>query len=315
MIVSEQKLCATIAVLFLVCTAITASSAQAEQARKMPAVCRMTTGEIVALEKQAAKGETGASIQWAEILLAGLCIPRDEIKARLVLEQASASGSLAAFHRLAATYSGWGGLPADDGKARALYQQAADKAYAPAQHDVAGFYLNGTNGFPKDSGEAIRWYEKAANNGYSNSARDLANIYRLGIGVKPDSEKAEQWARHNAASGDPMALYELGAALAGKGDTDSRLEALRVLEQAAQKGMYPAGGIVAALLTNGNTKAPTQQDFQQAYQWYRVAETGGLILTEKMLDAKSHLTDTEVAAAETKAEVFMRTYPPLPPVE
>jgi TPR repeat protein len=292
--------------LFLI-VAVIIGQAQAEIARKPAQECTRTSGEIQNLKNKAGAGDGAAAILLATEYISGLCMPEDSMAARRILEKEAYadSGNLVALHRLAATYSGWGNAPKDEAKARELYLQAADAGYAPAEYDVAGFQLNGSVGFRKNFVQAIEWYQKAADHGFPDAARDLASIYRLGIQTKKDDVQAERWLRCWAETGDSIALTELGGFLVGRGTKESTSEAVNILEQAAKKGMYSAGGALGALFETSPflTKSP-----YHAYVWYSIAEAGGLVLRERLGAVKSQLSDKDIESAQKEINSFTMRY-------
>ena len=84
-----------------------------------------------------------------------------------------------------------------------LLKLAAEKAYAPAQHDLAELMRRGL-GLPRDALLAFRWHLQAAEQRYRMSELAIADMYARGEGVAANQQQASVWrtrarrARHAA---------------------------------------------------------------------------------------------------------------------
>ena len=65
--------------------------------------------------------------------------------------------------------------------------------------------------------EAVKTLEQLWDKGFTSAAYHLGRAYRDGLGVLPDDEKAEEWFRRSATTGDARSQYVLGRLLQEQG--------------------------------------------------------------------------------------------------
>ncbi len=109
-----------------------------------------------------------------------------------------------------------------------------------AQNNLGLYYDDGLGlgkdkfGIKVDFQKSNDWLTKAAikNNPYAQ--RNIALHYKHGRGCRQDSYQAKQWLKMSADQGHPLSQTELSELI------DNQTEALRLLNQAAQKRFYKA---------------------------------------------------------------------------
>ncbi len=90
-----------------------------------------------------------------------------------------------------------------------LLHDAADKAYLPAQRELAIIYENGLFGFQNTENFAYDWYTHAAKSGDDYSLYQLANMYYNGRGVVQNPVQAYAYANMAANKGNEEAIIFL----------------------------------------------------------------------------------------------------------
>ena len=82
----------------------------------------------------------------------------------------------------------------EDTKNRALRwcKRAADQGYAPAQYDIALYFLYG-DGLEQDNYQALLWMEKSAEQGYREAQKKLVTLYSADSRIRKNPERAKYW--------------------------------------------------------------------------------------------------------------------------
>lgn len=97
--------------------------------------------------------------------------------------------------------------------------------------------------------EALRVLEQLWDKDFTSAAYHLGRAYRDGLGVLPDDEKAEEWFRRSATTGDARSQYVLGRLLQEQG----RLrEAVAWYERACESGSQYAQYSLGKMYLLGN---------------------------------------------------------------
>ena len=124
---------------------------------------------------------------------------------------------------------------------------AAENGFAPAFGELAWRYEQGSDGFPRDAERAIELYQSLAA-GYRDGSNGLKQNPQLAADYKVRAERLIDL-EERVAAGDPDAQKELGRTLlqVASGSTETRLQGIRLLEQAAGHGdtdlQYELGAI------------------------------------------------------------------------
>ena len=215
------------------------------------------------LEQSAEKGNAYAAFQTAKLLEDGKFIPKDEIHA-YKLYSVALTGFLE------------------------LVQKEPD---AQLEHRIGSMYLN-SKGTAVNPPEALRWFEQSAEKGNAYSAFQAAKLLEDGKLVPKDEIRANKLYSVALAGflgleqKEPDAQLEHrigGMYLNGKGTTVNSMEALRWLEQSAEKGNAYAAFQTAKLLEDGKL---VPKDEIRANKLYSVALAGFLKLEQKEPDAQ-----------------------------
>lgn len=149
-------------------------------------------------------------------------IKKDDMKSKTnglaLLKFAAEAGNTNAMNDLGVIYDE--GILVDNDPAVSFqyYRDAANRGNPVAAYNLAWSYLDG-EGIEKNETLGVEWLLKAAAKGdRADAMNDLANCYRVGIGVKRDRTKAQEWEhlailRTYALMGKPDANYDLGLEL------------------------------------------------------------------------------------------------------
>lgn len=103
---------------------------------------------------------------------------------------------------------------------------------------------------------------------------EIGSRYADGFGVKPDMQKAVSWYRRAASQGLAPALYRLGSLLEhGRGAQQNKPTAAALYEKAAEKGNTKAMYNLGVLYAQGSLGKP---DFVTAAKWFTKAAEAGI---------------------------------------
>jgi TPR repeat protein len=127
-------------------------------------------------------------------------------------------------------------VPGTQEEALHMLSGASDAGFAPAQAQLAQIYLDGLLLAPDDV-KAAALFQASARQDYSWGEYGYALMLQSGTGVPRDLPAAESWMERAAASGLPVALYDLSRMLdIGLGVPADRKRAQSLLEEAARRG-------------------------------------------------------------------------------
>lgn len=103
---------------------------------------------------------------------------------------------------------------------------------------------------------------------------EIGSRYADGFGVKPDMQQAVDWYRRAASQGLAPALYRLGSLLEhGRGATQDKPTAAALYEKAAEKGNTKAMYNLGVLHAQGALGEP---NFKMAAKWFEKAAQAGI---------------------------------------
>jgi TPR repeat protein len=106
------------------------------------------------------------------------------------------------------------GVPKNEVLAVQLFQQAADTGHAEAEHMLGYMYSNGLGGLTQDWVKANIWVRKAAEQGLAVAQDDLGVSYGDGRGVPQDWVECYMWIRMAANQRNTQAIQDLDYAKA-----------------------------------------------------------------------------------------------------
>jgi len=137
---------------------------------------------------------TEGELKLAEILDAGVELPKDEAAAAKWYGLAADHGSAEAQVKYGLMLvDGRGGLPKDPKQAFQFMRRAADQKYGPAMFTVGYAYQKGTLGQQIDIKKAITWYEGAATAGHPGAMVNLGLMNADGTVGPPNYKEAYFW--------------------------------------------------------------------------------------------------------------------------
>lgn len=161
-----------------------------------------------------------------------------------------------------------------------LLRKAAKQNNSEAEYMLGMAYYEGL-GVSQNWGEAINWLSKASELGFPNAMFQLGFIYHYGIGITPNIMKALELYTNAADLGCGKALKMLGKVYkSGElGILDSNRseqyyeQSFELLyEQALEENILEAQYEIGNSYMDGEG---VEQDYQQAIEWYRRAESSG----------------------------------------
>lgn len=138
----------------------------------------------------------------------GAGVPKDELKAMQIYQQAAQEGSGPAALKIGNAYYTGQGVEKDYKKAFQWYQKAAEKNNYPAQYNI-GLMLEEGLGVKKDLIRSFDTYKQSAEQGYAPAQMALGRMYLKGIGTPQDFTQAIFWYKLAADQGNVQAQMEL----------------------------------------------------------------------------------------------------------
>ncbi|MCS1407679.1 MAG: Secretory immunoglobulin A-binding protein EsiB [Verrucomicrobia subdivision 3 bacterium] len=182
------------------------------------------------------------------------------------LRQAAEAGNAPAQSNLAAFYVLGAGVPKNDAEAVKWYRKAADQGDAGAQFFLGYLYASGL-GVPKNYAEAVRWYRKAADQGDARAQSGLGEAYYNGAGVLKNDAEAAKWYRKAANQREPSAQYNLGFLyLYGRGVPENKVESyawiLLAKTQAQANAQAIGEDLIEQLVQGGRQEAGWQSGLE-----------------------------------------------------
>ena len=163
-----------------------------------------TAEAIGAYRKAADKGSSSAMVELGVAYATGAGLPKDEARARQLLERAAAMGNPRGISNLAAL---GGGASSDPVKTRALLAKGAE-SNAEAQYQLGLMLADGIGG-PKDDVGARALFEKAAGQGHPGALLQMGAFAQAGRGGPKDSDAAKAYYEKAAALGNADAKAAL----------------------------------------------------------------------------------------------------------
>jgi TPR repeat protein len=196
-------------------------------------------------------------------------------------------------------YARGDGVTKDIGLAVSWYQRSAERGFAPAQHVLAGCYLNG-EGVLKNKIEFLHWNKKAAEQGFSVSQYELGVYYLF-----KDFKLSGYWFRKAAEQGHRDAQFNLGGFYADGigssyafdvGVVKNNVEAIKLWLSAGEKGQIEAQYYLAICYASGQHVAKSDSE---AAAWFQAAAEQGHKTAQYRL---GYLYDTGSGVAKDQIE-------------
>lgn len=190
-----------------------------------------------------------------------------------LLDSGGADRHPAILHYLGLLYYFGSGVPQSNDEAFRWTNWAAQAEYAPAQFDLAVYYLRGV-GVAVDEDAAVKWLDRAAANGHAQAKalRCDQHLYG-GPGGTVDVPRALKLCREAADAGDADAIFALGllhdAGMLGPANLE---QAVSFYRQAADLGHPGAQQLVGISYQFGRGVA---DDLVESVRWFRRAAAQG----------------------------------------
>ncbi|WP_085583753.1 MULTISPECIES: tetratricopeptide repeat protein [unclassified Pseudomonas] len=250
------------------------------------------------LTQSAGRRRPEAQTELSIVYRAGSLVPRDNEKARHLLEDSLVDTNPESFGLLGTYYElGAEGYPKDLAKARSLYKNGAEYGSPNAMNSYGLTLLYGRGG-NKDESEALKWFEKSAKAGsasaksslgmlyeqgvavaknistaieyYVEAAKDndvyaierLFNIYRYGLGVPVDKVEARKWVDLGVATQDAHLTFVAGYFIF---EDSSAAKGIEMLEKAVSLGSAEAANVLGTIYEEGTAVSP---DMAAASRYY-----------------------------------------------
>lgn len=157
------------------------------------------------LKARAAKGDTAATRQLADMYYAGLGgVPQDFREAARWYKKLAKLGDARAQTSLGLMYARGYGVEKNLQLAHRYWSFAAAQNDPGAQFNLGLSYSRG-DGVTQDFERAAQWYTKAASRGHVQAQHNLGMLYHLGKGVDRDPVRAYFWVKVASLQGDEIA--------------------------------------------------------------------------------------------------------------
>ncbi|AQS88616.1 hypothetical protein AA101099_0230 [Neoasaia chiangmaiensis NBRC 101099] len=178
--------------------------------------------EIDTIRLRAEQGHVLAQVQWGDILLNSVYLPRDPVRARQWFLIAAKAGYAPAHNMIGRCHHfGWG-CPVDLTQAARRYEIAGQLG-DPWGHYNFGILLMRGLGVTTDLRRALSLFRVAADAGHAKSMNLVARFTEEGWETARDPIAARDWYRRSAEGGDYRGQHNYATALLEQGDKEAAL--------------------------------------------------------------------------------------------
>lgn len=190
---------------------------QAMDAQQLAVLLAPDNPERAAVLRAAAEADYAeAQALYAQLVLDGDGVPRDQREALAWFSRAAAQGHLMALNMVGRCYDlGWG-TPVNKQRAAECFRIAAQRGLDWAMYNYATLLALG-DGVPADRPAALAWFHQAADLGNAKAANHVGSFHEDGWVVPQDLAAAEQHYRTAAEGGDFRGQFNLARLLAARG--------------------------------------------------------------------------------------------------
>jgi TPR repeat protein len=190
-------------------------------------IARRLTGsraEVAAFVREVADaGSAEARSRFAQMLLDGDGVEKDEPAALRLFELAARAGHLEAANMVGRCHDlGWG-TPIDKPRAAAWYKRAAERGLVWAKYNYATLLTLG-DGVPQDRPQALALFREAAEAGNAKAINFVGSFHEDGWVVSPDLAEAARCYALAAEGGDFRGAFNHGRMLAAQDDAAGALD-------------------------------------------------------------------------------------------
>lgn len=171
-------------------------------------------------------GQPDAQAAYAQLLLDGREVARDEAAALGWFTRGAAAGHLMALNMVGRCYDlGWG-TPVDKARAVACFRVAAERGLPEAMYNHATLLILG-DGVAQDRPAALALLRRAADAGYAKALNFIGQFYEDGWVVERNMTAAADCYARAAAAGDFRAMFNHARLLRMDGRVADALDWLR----------------------------------------------------------------------------------------
>ena len=182
------------------------------------------------IKYKARAGDAMAQAQYAQMLMTGQGVEKNEAKAFEWYQKAALAGNADAQVNMGVfCQTGRFGLKKDFAKAAEWYLKASEQGNAYAQFYLARLYENG-NGVERDMKKAVELLGQASRGGLAQAQVAYALNLFGGCGVDMDFDEALKWAEEAAAAGESKAVKLVEFLRNSKGDWDKTPKSMLGIE-------------------------------------------------------------------------------------
>jgi energy-coupling factor transporter ATP-binding protein EcfA2 len=175
----------------------------------LAAGCNAGSREAGELRVACEAGNAQACTEFAERLLAGAHVLRDDARAAALLNDTCEAGAPAACARLGTLYEAGRGVDGDTARATELYDHACGRGAMEGCVRL-GMLYDGGHGLPRDPAAAAALYERACRNGEARGCARAGLLYRAGDGVTQNDVRAASYFEQACDGGIAAGCTELG---------------------------------------------------------------------------------------------------------
>ena len=191
--------------------------------RKMPAASSSLPANIEEIRQKALKGHHLEIVQWGQVLLDSIYVPKDPAGALEWFTIAATAGFGAGHNMRGRCFQfGWG-CEKDLTEAARCYEEAAKAGDEWGRYNLGILTMRGI-GQPQNLPKALDLFQTAAQNGHAKSMNLYARFLEEGWVVPQDRAAALDWYRKSAEGGDYRGQHNFATALADAGHVDEALD-------------------------------------------------------------------------------------------
>lgn len=162
-----------------------------------------------------------------------------------------------------------------DEKTFQLFKESAEAGHPFACFSVGLCYERGEGGVEKDYEKAYDWYRKAATSGDVNAWVALAKMFDKGLYVDKDPKEAAMWLERAAAKDHTLALVGMGQKYStGDGVEKDHKRALEMFEKAHEKDQKLGSYVLGEAIGDG---IGCEKNYEKSYELFVEAHENGFV--------------------------------------
>ncbi|KXV33732.1 hypothetical protein AD940_09825 [Gluconobacter thailandicus] len=190
--------------------------------RKTPSAPSSLPQNIEEIRQKALKGHHLEIVQWGQVLLNSIYVPKDPVSALEWFTIAARAGFGPGHNMRGRCFQfGWG-CEKDLTEAARCYEEAAKAGDEWGRYNLGILTMRGI-GQPQNLPKALTLFRTAAQNGHAKSMNLYARFLEEGWVVPQDRAAALDWYRQSAEGGDYRGQHNFATALADAGQVEDAL--------------------------------------------------------------------------------------------